>query len=340
MSKRSNIPKVAIVGGGIAGLSAGIELAFHGVEVFIIEKNSYLGGHGIRLSCKADECCQRCGVCGIGEKVKEVYSHPNIEILLNTEVMAIERNERGYNIKIDSSVDQMVTDAIILAIGFEPYIPVEKNLGYGLFSNVISGWEMEKMVRDEGVLKRPSDNKIPKRIAFIQCIGSRKKTAPYCSQICCSYAVRSARSLYFRFGIDACIFYMDIQTFGLNFDKFIDKCKSHIKFIRSMPSEIWENEDGSLQVTFSHPINSKIVNEDFDMVILSNGIRPPKSIPKIEGIDLSFNTMGFLQQKEDNKKGIFIAGTIAGPMSIEDASTYGRHAARSTLQYLEDNSYE
>jgi len=204
--------KVTVIGGGIAGLTAAWELSRLNMDVDIVEKNSFLGGHAIQFCCKATDECLQCGACSVEKMLKNVVNAPNINIHLSAEVDTVSKNGkfsvslkqntgdadkkkacdagydsdpagcaalRGYSknnaaLEACDTAHQFDADAIVLASGFQPFDATRKSTyGYGTFRNVITGLEMEQNRRVNGSVLRPSDGKPPQKVAFIQCVGSR-----------------------------------------------------------------------------------------------------------------------------------------------------------------------
>lgn len=402
--------KIAIIGGGIAGMTAAWELAESGVAVDLIEKSGFLGGHAIGYTCKATSECLSCGACSVEKMLKNVVENDKIQVHLSTEVEEIGKSQpfsikikkspvfidgakctncgvcydklkdtgiisRGYSKnnlplftvnpeKLDGNADalknicpegaivvaapkskKLTADAVIVATGFAPFDAARKGTyGYGRFANVINGLDMERIKRQNGFLARPSDGQPAKKIAFIQCVGSRDENLGnlWCSQVCCPYALRSAESLKHKNpDLNITVFYMDIQNTGKSFPVFYESCKNDIRFIRSIPVDIFPEENGDLRMRlFDETIGSPEM-ETFDMVILSTGIMPNSDNQKLAGqLDIALDADGFFTFANDlnktvtSKDGIFIAGTAQGPKTIADSMTQAGQAAGGALKYL------
>jgi len=402
---------VLVAGGGIAGLAAANELSEAGINVFLIEKTNFLGGHAIGYTCKAAEECLQCGACSAEKALKEVMSDDGITIYLNSTIenitsgnsfsvtikkrpVFIDKSKctncgicyekspepgavlRGYSknnsplyaiapdklsthadffkticpenaISIDekSTTEKIAADAVVVATGFTAFDPKKKpTYGYGKFKNVISGLDMERIKRKNGTLVRPSDGKPPRKIAFIQCVGSRDERLGnlWCSQVCCPYSLKTAKSIKHNAPeTELTIFYMDIQNTGNNFSTFYDGCKTDMRFVRSIPVDIFPAAEDSLSLRVLNEENGTTVMEPFDLVVLSVGIMPNpdnKNLATLLGADLTVD--GFFAGSSEPgptataTAGIFAAGTATGPKSITDSIAEAGRAAYDVVNYL------
>ena len=245
--------------------------------------------------------------------------------------------------------------AVILAIGFDIFDPsVITTYGYGRYRNVITALELERLLCASGPtgghLIRPSDGRIPRKIAFIQCVGSRDRRFgnTYCSSICCKYAAKDA-VLIKEHHPEAfvSIFYIDLRTFGRGFQEFINRAKSEygIKFVRSSPGEIMEDpETGNLRIWYENTITGAIENLEFDMVVLCPALIPrvdAKELAKILGIEV--DSYGFFRASADIANpidttvlGIFACGYCLGPKTgdIPDSIMQGSATAARVAELL------
>ena len=237
------------------------------------------------------------------------------------------------------------TDALVLATGFKPFDPQDKPYGYGTFPNVVTNLHLEKMLRKTGRLVQPSDGKAPARMAFIQCVGSRDATLGHlwCSRVCCGSALRMARLLKTRQPeIDITVFYIDIQNFGKDFESFYSRARQEIRFQRSIPADIFENEDHTLKVTYVDDLRHAATEESFDMVALSIGMQPNVDALKITpAAGLKMTDDGFLagpfSGRSTATSGIFSAGSATGPMGIAESIASAGQTATLVKSYLSRN---
>lgn len=301
--------------------------------------------------------CTNCGICY--EKFKEDdlilqgYSKNNTPLYaVNRE--KIEENkialkevcpEGAISVSDTASFEDLTAAAVVVATGFTPFNPERKGTyGYNRFSNVISGLDLERIKRRNGFLARPSDGAAAQKIAFIQCVGSRDENLGnlWCSQICCPYALRTAESLKHKNpDLDVTIFYMDIQNTGKSFPAFYETCKDDIRFIRSIPVDIFPVENDNLNMRLFDEAEGTPVMESFDLVVLSIGIMPnSENKPISELMGLALDQDGFFQNSDALNKtstsndGIFIAGTAQGPKNIAASMAHAGQAASGVLKYL------
>jgi heterodisulfide reductase subunit A len=233
-------------------------------------------------------------------------------------------------------------NAVVLATGFTPFNPVSKPYGYGKFKNVITNLEMERMLRTDGRALKPSNGVEAGSIAFIQCVGSRdaKLNHLWCSKVCCGSALRMAGLVKARQPeTEITFFYMDVQTFGRDFDVFYTKIRKDVKLIRAIPGDIYPATDDQLRVTFLDNTSSETLQEKFDLVVLSVGMTPCQGIQETtETLKLQLAETGFVELADKggltSEKGIFTAGSVTGPMSIPESIASAGKTAFEVAKYL------
>jgi len=247
-------------------------------------------------------------------------------------------------------VIELKVGSIVACPGFNEFDPrLVPQYGYGNFPNVITSIEFERILSAsgpyEGELLRPSDRQKPKKIAWIQCVGSRG-IAPqngYCSSICCTYAIKEAVvAKEHNSAVEATIFSMDIRTFGKGFEAYYDKAKTEygVRFIRCRPSVIEEVAETKNLIIKYETEDDKIVKEEFDLVVLSVGLEPPKEAEKLANrLGIELNNYGFCQTDnfspvESSKPGIFVCGVFQGPKDIPETVMQASAAAASAAASL------
>ncbi|MCH8120773.1 MAG: FAD-dependent oxidoreductase [Planctomycetes bacterium] len=280
---------------------------------------------------EAERClfCAVCSWCGLCEKVCE----PNA--ILYNEVP----KEQLLNI-----------GAIILAPGHELYDAEKKGeYGYRRFANVVSGLDYERILSASGPfaghIQRLSDGAEPKKIAFIQCVGSRDKDNPYCSSVCCMYATKQAIVTKEHLpDIECKIFVMDVRAFGKGFDEYYERAKEkyNVKYIYTRPSNIIQDfNTHNLSLQFTED-GKNWVEEEFDMVVLSSGLCSTKYAKKLADVcsielnEYNFAKSSYFAPTVSSKEGIYLAGTFESPKDIPESVVQASGAAAGAMELLAD----
>lgn len=230
--------------------------------------------------------------------------------------------------------------AIIWATGWKPYDATKlDNLGYGKFANVITNMQMERLASPwgptNGKILRPSDNTPPKRVAFVQCAGSRDVNhLPYCSYICCLATLK--HSLYLAENdpeTESLIFYIDIRTPG-RYEKFFNRVQqeARIKLIKGKVAKIEEDPDTKdLIVIAEDTLSGKKVSEKVNMVVLALGMQPSTAGVNIPGLPVDEN--GFVISNE----GIIACGCAKMPLDVMSSNETATGAALKALQIIKSS---
>lgn len=229
--------------------------------------------------------------------------------------------------------------AVIVAAGVRPFDPsLKPRYGAGRLPDVISALDLEGMLRQRGELQRPSDGRRPERMAFIQCVGSRDKRLgrDYCSRVCCGYALRLARLIRHRWPRTlVSMFYMDLQTFGRDFDRSRLEASGEVELIRGVPGEITAGPKGALTVPFSSEATGAIESRRFDLVVLSVGLGgPAEGLEEVFG--LSRDEDGFLIGRPQD--GLFVAGAATGPLDAAESRAQAEGLAARAAQFIKGRS--
>ena len=242
--------------------------------------------------------------------------------------------------------------AIILSPGLEPFDPkVKKEYHYGEFANVVTSMDYERLLCStgpyEGEVLRASDKKHPHKIAWIQCIGSRRVTPgenSYCSAVCCTYTQKQVIITKDHDAEAECtIFHNDVRSYGKDFERYYERTEKlpGIRFFRSYTTIVKEDPvTKNVTVRYSTP-DEGVKEEEFDMVVLSVGLNPPadvKSIANKFGIELNphdFCKINPVNPMTTNRPGIFVSGGFQGPIDIPE-SVFSASGAGSQIGELLD----
>lgn len=268
-------------------------------------------------------------VCGICEKV--------------CEAQAIRYQDSDRSRRLD-------VGAIIAAPGFEAFDPVhDYGLGYSSNPDVITSVEFERILSASGPyggrVQRPSDGRVPQRIAFLQCVGSRDLSCRngYCSSVCCMYAVKEAViAKEHEHSIRSTIFLMDMRASGKDFDKFVERAQSEygILFKYSRVAEVLRDQaSGENEVIYTDD-HGRIQRERFDLVVLAVGMEPPGQLAQLARVlGVRLNEFGFLWTEPlrpllTSRAGLFVAGAAAGPGDIPESVVQASAAAGEAARLL------
>ena len=239
---------------------------------------------------------------------------------------------------------------VILATGFKLFDPLlMPRYGFGLYKNVITSMQMERQLaptRPFNTVLRPGDGKVPDRIAYVLCTGSRDASVgnPICSQICCMYSIKQAQLLMGALPMaDVTIYYINIRSFGKGFEEFYQQAKGMgVNFVKGKIGKISEKENGNLIMRYED-INEGIVKEEeHDMVVLSVGVLPNQDASGFfNKEELQLDKYKFIQQSDSlispartSINGVFVAGTASGPMDIPDSILSAGSASSEAISYL------
>ncbi|MGF3554955.1 MAG: FAD-dependent oxidoreductase [Thermoplasmatota archaeon] len=260
-------------------------------------------------------------------------------------VGAINHDEK--TIELDLSVG-----AVIIAAGSKPFDPIIKpEFGYKKFQNVVTSIEYERILSAsgpfDGKILRISDKKPPKKIAWVHCVGSRDTAIGkgYCSAMCCMYTAKEAIiSKEHDFNIEPTIFYIDIRSFGKDFDTYINRAKKEygLNYIRSRISEIVEEPTSKDLIIKYENDSGEFKQERFNLVVLSVGLCIAETQKKelVEQLGLDSNEFGFVitdpQDPVVLKPGIFVAGSFLEPQAIPESVMQASAAAANAAALLKD----
>jgi heterodisulfide reductase subunit A len=412
--------KVLVVGGGLGGIRAALDLAEAEKNVVLVDRDYTIGG----LMTQLDRTfpTNNCDLCTLAPHLSESGRQEYIELMTRTSVQGI-TGEKGdftvsvrtdpryinedkctacgacyeqfpecvrftpgldhraptcmrypqaipqaYSIDLDKCEDvkglvnccpagainpddmsinrEIKCGSIILSPGADLFDPSKLDyLGYSAYPDVVTSLEYERILSasgpTDGNLLRPSNGKQPKKVAWIQCIGSRgiqKGAGSYCSNACCMFALKEAIVSKERFqeDIETTIFYMDMRTFGKDYELYLERAKTDygVRFLRSRPHSILQpHGSDTLNITYTNDDSTEQHIEDFDMVVLSTGFKTSEESQQLAlnaGIELNDShfpiTDGF-NPVATTKPGIYVAGTFESPKDIPDTMVQASAAA-------------
>ncbi|MCE5244541.1 MAG: CoB--CoM heterodisulfide reductase iron-sulfur subunit A family protein [Syntrophobacteraceae bacterium] len=246
--------------------------------------------------------------------------------------------------------------SIILAPGFKPFAPqVYDTYGYGRYPNVITSTQFERILSAsgpfEGHLARPSDRKEPRKIAWLQCVGSRdihKGDNGYCSGVCCMYAIKEAviAKEHSKSDLDTAIFFMDMRTYGKEFERYYNRAKDEtgVRFIRSRVHSIAPAGKGSDDLAIEYADESGASHSEvFDMVVLSVGLEVAKDVTGLAGrLGVELDAHGFatgsaFSPVATSRPGIFACGAFSGPKDIPYSVMEASAASAASAALLADS---
>jgi len=273
--------------------------------------------------------CIRCGLCS------ECY-----QCVVACKAEAIDHHQAPYE-------EELRIGSVVLSPGYKLYSPeLSPELGYGRYPNVVTSLQFERLLSASGPtgghIRRLSDEKEPKRIAWIQCVGSRDQDHDYCSSVCCMYATKEAMlAMEHVPGLECHIFQMDMRAFGKGFDAYFRRgMEQGIHYVRCRLSSLKEDPHTKDILFQFQTEEGQLGNERFDMVVLSVGMGPAadaRILADAAGIDL--NDRGFcltepFRPVETSRDGVYVCGAFAEPKDIPESVTEASGAAAAALSVI------
>jgi len=335
-SKLGVLHSAVVVGGGLAGMTAALDIADQGYPVHIIEKEGQLGGNLVKIHHKEGD---RKPKEFMSELIGKVRDSKNITVHLSTDVKEV----GGFvgNFKIKTTDGEIETGTIIVATGANEYKPSEYL--YGQDKRVVTQLELEKQL-DEQTLKA-------KKVVMIQCVGSRNEEVPYCSRVCCSNAVKNAIDIKKASpATEVYILHKDIRTYGFREDLYREAGDLGVNFLRfpegTMPTI--ETKSGQLEVTSFDTVLKDNVLIKPDLLVLSVGIRPNEGneeLAKMLKIPLSRDRFFLeahmkLRPVDFATEGVYLCGTAHSPRFIDESISQALGAAARACMVLSKNEIE
>jgi heterodisulfide reductase subunit A len=417
--------EILIVGGGIAGITAALELGYLGYKVHLVERKPSIGGNMAKLTkvFPTLDCAQ----CILTPRMAEVGRNPNVTLYTYAEVQEVSgrpgnfdvkvfMKPRGVNVQtcrscgvcakvcpvsvadefneglaqrkaayiefpqavpsayaidfnactkcrkceqlcpakaisIDDSgqVVNLHVGGIIVAAGYELYDARKlETYGYGVYKDVISMMELERLVSATGptggIVKR-ADGSDAKRVAIVLCAGSRDKNyIPYCSRICCMYALKQAFVLKKMLGVDVTVYYTDIRATGKGYeDLYWRDEEAGVSFVRGKVAEVYRNaKSGKLVAVAEDTLSGELVSDEFDLVCLATAMVPSRGLKELaDKMRVSVGEDGFVTEKHPKLDpvdslvtGVFACGCVLSPKDVRDTVSDGLGAAAKAALFL------
>ena len=338
---------VLIIGGGPGGLYAARSVADLGVPVVLVEKREHLGGTPSSAHYASFTPNLEDAETAMNHMISEVSDDPLIEILLQTKVTAGQGSPGDFSITLTSKggeTREMNVGAMIVATGFDHFDPGRETQMYGYyeFEDVLTLVDAEKMLKEKRFV-RPSTGEPPKRVCFIQCVGSRDRRLgnEYCSKVCCGVASKEAIEIKELLpDAKVFIFYIDMRMYGYWEDQIYWKAQEQhkVNYIRGIVTEVLRRGD-SLVIKGEDTTMGRPMEVPMDVIILSVGMVPSAGTIEIAKVlNLPRERHGFLETVggpldtvTTPVPGIFVAGAAAGPKDLEDTVSMAGAAAMKAV---------
>lgn len=345
--------RVLVVGGGAAGLNAALGAAASGQDVVLVERREQLGGwlaRWHRLTPRSHPYRDP-EETGIGDLVRHVQEHPRIEVLTGAEVDSTAGQPGGFTVTVrqGGGTRPIEVGAVVLATGWRPYDANKLgHLGFGRCTNVVTSVTFEEMAA-AGAIARPSDGRAPRRVAFLQCAGSRDPDhLPYCSAFCCNVSLKQA--LYVREHhpeAQAFIFYRDMRTPGTG-ELFYRRVQEDegVFLARGDVTGVREDADGNVVIEVEDSLLGERVSLAVDLAVLAVGAVPATADAPIlnlqyrQGPAVPTDRHGFPDSNficfpyETRRTGVYAAGCVRQPMGAGDSADDGDGAALKAIQSI------
>jgi heterodisulfide reductase subunit A2 len=346
--------RLLVIGGGIAGMQAALDVAEAGFPVILVEREKHLGGNMARLSgtyinfSAAPELLQN--------KIMRVESHPFIQVLTGACLTELSGYVGNFKARVElKSADQDANPfnfdvgGIIVATGWQPYdMQALTEYGSGMIPDVVDGLTFEQMLVSGDAIRRPSDGKIAREIVFVQCAGSRDREhgVAYCSKVCCMTVAKQAM-LYKERVPDgqAYVFYIDIRSAGKGYDEYVQRAMAdyQVLYLRGKVSKIFRESDapgGKVLVWGADTLSDRAVEIAADLVVLATPMVPSLGSAELgQLLHISTDSYGFfneahpkLRPVETLTAGIYLAGVGQGPKDIPETAAQASGAAAKVLQ--------
>ena len=348
--------RALVIGGGIAGLQAALDIADGGYPVVLVERSERLGGKMAELSgtyLNFDAAPDL-----LARKIEAVTHHPHIQVLTEAEVVEVSGYVGNFQVKVRSGFEVQSSElssesaepftfdvgAIVVATGYDRYpLSALPEYGGGQMADVVDTLAFEAMLAPGSQIRRPSDGKVPKEVVFIQCAGSRdpEHGVPYCSKICCMVVAKQA-TMYMERVDDgqAYVFYIDIRSAGRGYEEYVDKAMQEhgVLYVRGKVSRLFP-QDGKVMVWGVDTLSGQPIEVAADLVVLATPMVPSAGTAELaQRLRAATDADGVfaeahpkLRPVESLTAGIYLAGAAQGPKDIPETVAQASGAAAKVL---------
>jgi len=341
--------RILIVGGGPAGLEAARDIADLGGRVLLVEKEQTLGGTPIHSHYAALTPDLEDAETAMQRKIDAIANDPLIDVRTGTTVIAASGDAPAVTVTLSGPAGEQSEEvaAVVVCTGFQHFDPGRETQLYGYyeFDDVITLVDVERMLKAHNFV-RPSTGETPKRVCFIQCVGSRDRQIGnfWCSKVCCGIACKEAIEI--RRLVPDCqvfVFYIDMRTYGFWEDQIYWKAQEDhkVSFVRGIVTEVTKRGD-TIVIKGEDTTMGRPVEVPMDVVILSVGMEPSAGTRQMAQIfELPVESHGFIETiggalatVETPRPGFFVAGAAARPCDLEDTVSTATAAAAKALAFL------
>jgi heterodisulfide reductase subunit A len=248
--------------------------------------------------------------------------------------------------------EEVEVGAVVVSTGFKLFpADVKPEYGFGTFKNVITGMQMDRLLaptRPFNTILRPGDGRVPERIAYVLCTGSRDETVgnPLCSRFCCMYSIKQNQLLMGALPLaDITVHYMDIRAPGKRYDEFYEGAKSMgATYVKGRVANITETAEGNLILHYEDIENGGVIAQaEYDLVVLAVGVQPNRDAEELFEVgELAIDEWGYVDEPDEDLNpgrtsipGVFVAGAASGAKDITDSILHAGAAVAQVAAHLE-----
>lgn len=319
----------AVIGGGVTGMTAALDIAAQGLKVDLFEMDSELGGYARKMAHKEDG---KDVAEFLKETIAKVKDNPNINVHLKSTIKDIPGYVGNFKVQLTNG-DEFPVGAVLFATGATPYVPTEYN--YGKDKKVVTVNEVENALANGSFSG--------KDVAFIQCVGSRNDKVNYCSRVCCASALRAAIQMKMKDPtVNVTVIHKDIRTYGFREELYDKACKMGVKFLRYCVDESLPEYTGNA-VKAHDAILGRDIEIPVDTLVLSVGVAPLHEdndcLAKMVKVPVSKDGFFFeahqkLRPVDFATEGVYVAGTAHWPKFMDECIAQASGAAARMLTVI------